>query len=336
LSLKARPPRRVLLCRTDHLGDVILALPCAELLKRMFPEVRLSFLAQPYTAPAAIMFKDIDEVIEVEPDDDGRAIARQLADRRFDAAVALYAEKRVAWALKAAAIPIRAGIAYRWYSHHFTYRHREHRKHNLRHEAEYNLNLTFNTFSQHGQWENLLPTENLFPLSLDIPARSFSRVRQLIGNLGDQRRVVVLHPGGSGSAHRWPVSGFVALAKALSAGENTALIVTGIAPERDICREVAAAAGEFSMNLCAELDLFDLAALLKTCQLLITNSTGPLHLGRAVGTNVLGLFPSEHEMSPRRWGPYGMLENAITPPAGQGMESIRAEDVMGRAMQILR
>ena len=329
-------PKRILLCRTDRLGDVILSLPCATLLKRMFPDSRICYLARAYPVPIIQMHAHVDDVIEYEPRERSSELEQILRDRQFDAAVALYPARPIARLLKDAGIPLRAGIAYRWHSRLFTYRHREHRKHNLRHEAEYNLNLTYAAFSPEGNWENLLPPEELFPLPLELPPKIDARVAKLRDELCQgHRKLIVLHPGGGGSAHRWPSQNYEDLAKALGQRENLALVIGGISSERELCRQVHEAAGVKSSNLCGEINLQELAALLHHSDLLITNSTGPLHLARAMGTKVIGFYPSIHAMSPRRWGPYGMLENALTAPAGQGMEAIPVARVLQKAREIL-
>ncbi len=334
---QSRPlPKRILLCRTDRLGDVILSLPCVTLLKRMFPDSRICFLARSYPATIIQMHADVDDVIEYHADENAVELERVLRDHRFDAAIALYPERRVAQLLKRASVPIRAGIAYRWHSRLFTYRHREHRKDNLRHEAEYNLNLVYATFASEGNWENVLPPEALFPLPLEIPQKIESRITRLRDDLCQGgRRLVVLHPGGGGSAHRWPAQNYAELAKALSRLEDVALVISGISSERDLCKRIHEAGAERCINLCGDLNLQELAALFHHSDLLITNSTGPLHLGRAVGAQVIGLFPSLHAMSPRRWGPYGMLENALTAPKGKGMGAISVPDVLQKATEIL-
>lgn len=336
MSESRPPPKRILLCRTDRLGDVILSLPCATLLKRMFPDGRICFLARSYPAPIIQMHAEVDDVIEYHADENLVELERVLRDHRFDAAIALYPERRVAQLLKRASIPIRAGIAYRWHSRLFTYRHREHRKDNLRHEAEYNLNLAYATFAAQGNWENVLPPEALFPLPLEVPQRIEAGMTRLRDELGQgSRRLIVLHPGGGGSAHRWPARHYADLAKALSRTEDVALVISGVSSERDLCKRIHEAAGERCANLCGELNLQELAALFHHSDLLITNSTGPLHLGRAMGAKVIGLYPSIHAMSPRRWGPYGMLENALTAPQGKGMEAIGADQVLQKALEIL-
>jgi ADP-heptose:LPS heptosyltransferase len=108
--------------------------------------------------------------------------------------------------------------------------------------------------------------------------------------------------------------------------------VTGGPGEEDLCRTVAEESGV--LNLCGQFDLPGLAAFYRRCVLAIANSTGPLHLARAVGTPALGLFPAVHAMSPRRWGPYGQPDGFLTAPA-EGMDHLDVETVLSRARKLL-
>ncbi|RJP77678.1 MAG: glycosyltransferase family 9 protein [Candidatus Zixiibacteriota bacterium] len=318
-------PRRFLLCRTDKLGDVLLALPAALLLRRRFPQAHLAFLVQPYTAPVARMLRGLDEVIVAGPDESSRALAGRLKEGQFDFAAALYPERRLAGALRTAGIPFRAGIAYRWYSPSFTYRHREHRKHNLKHELEYNLSLVWTALGEAGRWEDTLAPEAIFPLPLELP-----EVPPLPPS---PTRRIAIHPGGGGSAHRWPAEYFTRLAGRLGETTGRTVAVTGGPGEEALCRTVADESG--AENLGGRFDLPRLAAFYRECALVVTNSTGPLHLARAVGAPVLGLFPAVHAMSPRRWGPYGQPDGFLVAPEGEGLDRLPVEAVLDRARGLL-
>jgi len=324
---------RILLCRTDHLGDVILALPCALLLKRLYPKCRLSFLTSSYTASVVRLLSCIDEVIEI---DRAARLADEIKSRRFGAAVALYPEFRLAKALRRAKVPLRIGTAYRWYSFLFNARHKEHRKHNLKHELEYNLSLTFSACGARGRWQDYLPPENIFPLALNLPDESVRRATVLLDELGrGYEKIIAIHPGGSGSAHRWPLESFCELARRLAFNSKIGIIVTGVEKESHLCEAVSRAAGSKAQNLCGKLSLLELAGILKKVNLLVANSTGPLHLGRALGTSVLGLFPSDPAMSPVRWGPYNQPDNVLIPPPEQPMSNLTVETVLSRVQDLL-
>ncbi len=70
-KLSNKTYKNILLVRTDRIGDVILSLPLAALLKDIYPDCRVTFLAREYTAPLITLSKQVDEVIN----DDGRMIS---------------------------------------------------------------------------------------------------------------------------------------------------------------------------------------------------------------------------------------------------------------------
>ncbi|MFH1861646.1 MAG: glycosyltransferase family 9 protein [bacterium] len=328
--------KRILVCRTDKLGDVILALPSALLVKRMFPDSRISFLAQPYTAPLVRLFSGVDEVLEFSPNVAACSLTPQIEAGHFDAAIVLYPTYIVARAVQKASIPLRAGIAYRWYSRLFTYRHKEHRKHNLKHELEYNLTLTYRAFLQQGDWKDYLDPAEIIPLEFTYPQSIAERIKATAAEWSaGVDHLIILHPGGGGSAHRWSLEHFIKLAQDLRNGLNCRIILTGIESERNLCDSIKDAVGARAVNLCGQLSLSELACVLRYADLLVTNSTGPLHLCRAVGTEVIGLFPSDHAMSPVRWGPYGKPDGALTPPPGKTMVDLSVEQVLNRLIELL-
>jgi ADP-heptose:LPS heptosyltransferase len=327
-----KAPRRVLLCRTDRLGDLILTLPCVALVKALFPGCKVDLLVSAYTAPAVKMYELADDVLEIGSS--SGSLAKTLRSKGYDAAVAIFPEFRLARALAAARIPLRAGIAYRWYSRLFTYRHPEHRKLNLKHEAEYDLSLTYAAFAGEGQWEDLLPPEQLFPLAMNLPQEAVHKASGLVNAVAGEK-VVALHPGGGGSASRWKPEYFSELAGRLSQRSDMRLVVTGGSGEETLCREIAQAGGLRAQNLCGKLTLPELAALYRRGNLLISNSTGPLHLARAVGATVLGLFPNQKGLSPSRWGPYGAPQMAMTAPAGGSLDCLEVLSVMKHALNLM-
>lgn len=335
-STTRKSPERILLCRTDHLGDVILALPCALLTRRLFPQSHIAFLVSSYTAPVVNMLKDIDDVFEVDKYEKAGHLAKTLKRMRFDVAIALYPEFWLARTLWSAQIPLRAGIAYRWFSILFNFRHPEHRKHNVRHELEYNLSLVYATFGGKSRVGDLISLNNVYPLNLKVPLEAVHKVDSLLRNVRQNpRRIVAIHPGGGGSAHRWPLESFCKLGARIGHHLSCTVLVTGGRGEELLCEAVSRAAGKDALNFCGKLSLPELTEVYRNCDLLVTNSTGPLHLGRAIGTTVLGLFPADPAMSPVRWGPYRQPDNALVAPEAQSMSGLAVDAVFERTLSLL-
>jgi len=56
-------PKNLLIVRTDRIGDVVLSLPLAELVKRHFPDCKVTYLLREYTKCLAQGHPFIDSIL---------------------------------------------------------------------------------------------------------------------------------------------------------------------------------------------------------------------------------------------------------------------------------
>ena len=116
--------------------------------------------------------------------------------------------------------------------------------------------------------------------------------------------------GASAQYRRWQAERFGRVAAALYS-KGVEVIHIGDGSERDLARRAEEAAGR-SFYKGYNLSLRLLGAVLSRLDLVISNDTGPLHLGQAVQTPVLGLFgPTD----PAKVGPRGPQDRVLKVPA---------------------
>lgn len=115
---------------------------------------------------------------------------------------------------------------------------------------------------------------------------------------------VVLHPGASAPARRWPASRW-AEAAALLAGRGQRVMLTGGAGEQALTAAVARGIpGGQLTDLGGRTSLAELAAVLAGADAVLVANTGVAHLAAAVGTPVVSLFAPV--VPAARWAPYGV------------------------------
>lgn len=258
-------------------------------------------LVRPYARDLVSGHPDLDEIIC--DDDTGHhhgvrgllRLATLLRKKHFDVAIVLHPTFRLALVTFLAHIPQRVGTGFRAYSFLFNKRVYHHRKRSRQHEVDLNLEVV---------QEVGVSLENV-EFKFHIPQEVKESVARHLGNkASDKRPLVVIHPGSGGSARDWPPDKFGQLASALVNKLHALVVITGTDNERHLADKIKATAGVELVRLDGLLTIKELAALLQTADLVIANSTGPLHLAVAVGTEVIGLFCPIEPCSPSRWGPY--------------------------------
>lgn len=303
--------RRILVIRTDRIGDVLLSTPVLSALREVYPAAFLAILVRPYTLDVVEGHPALDLALIDDADRQHRGIrgllrlAGQIRAHRFEVVIVLHPTLRLALLCLLAGIPIRVGTGYRAYSMLFNRRVYEHRRDARRHEVEYNMGL----LSALGV---TAPPSNPHITVTDTARRSIAARCDGWG-IRPHEALVVLHPGSGGSARSWPPSYFAALGDRLGDTPGIRVILTGGPDEGELVRSVARQMHTEPITLVDETTIKELAALLEISRLCVTNSTGPLHMAAAVGTPTVALYCPIIPCSPSRWGPYGEGHRVLQP-----------------------
>lgn len=294
-------PQNLLIVRTDRIGDLVLTLPLAGIVKKHFPGASVSFLVRDYTRDIAASNFRLERVIVLKEKNRKASIwqnVKELRKYRFDSCIVVYPTFRIALIMLLAGIKKRIGTGYRWYSFLFSHKTFEHRKNAERHELEYNVNLL-----KHFGINEPLSLGNA-PFDIKVEPENGQKIEQLLSQNGVnlQYPLIIIHPGSGGSAVDWPVSRFKELIERLVRELNCTILITGSEEEKGICGQLAM--DSRVLNLAGAFKIKELLALIERADLMIANSTGPIHLAAALNKNVIGFYPKIRACSPERWGPY--------------------------------
>lgn len=142
----------------------------------------------------------------------------------------------------------------------------------------------------------------------------------------------VVNPGGRLGWRRIPPEAFAAAARALLAAGRVPIVTWGPGEEGLAQAVVQGASGS---RIAPPTNLDELAALMRTAGLTVTNNTGPMHLSVAVGAPTLGLF---FRIDMERWGhpypPHRMVDLTPFADSGSQLEERVFEEVRSFAAQL--
>jgi ADP-heptose:LPS heptosyltransferase len=292
-------PNKIVISRTDSIGDVVLTLPLAGILKERFPNAHIIFLGNTYTKPIISCSEHIDEVwewAEIEKKHTEEQIV-WLAEKEVDVFIHVFPRKELARLAKKAGIKNRIGTSHRLY-HWFTcnYRPSFTRKRSPLHEAQLNTKLL-----------SPLRIGSDYSLNLLNDYIGFSKIPSLPDNFGKlidpHKTSVILHPKSQGSAKEWGVPNFMELARTLDPKKFT-VFFTGTEKEGLLFRADIPDQNNM-VDLTGKMTLDELIAFIAAADVLVAASTGPLHIAGITNRHAIGLFSAIKPIHPGRWKPLG-------------------------------
>ncbi len=298
--------RNILAVRLDNIGDVIMLGPALRAIKETAPEARLTLLATPGGATAASLLPWIDDVIVWRPiwqDVGGRMplnpareleLIDMLAQRQFDAALIFTSFSQTphtpGYVCYLAGIPLRAGE-----SNEFgggTLSTQLQGAPTEMHQVERNLRLV----------EHLGFVARNRTLRVMLSQEAKAAIPSLLRTTGidPDTPYILLHPGASAKARRYPAERFGAAAEMLTR-HGWQVLVTGVEREEEVLTKVQQAA-PLAHILMGKTTLAEYAALVERAALVICNDTLPMHLADALRTPEIVLFSGtdyEEQWRPR-------------------------------------
>ena len=303
--------RKILLIRTDRIGDTLLTLPVVKPIIEKWPNCKIDFLARNYTNPILKNVKEISQILNYDPDGVHRGIighrllASEIQQQEYDAAILFYPRFGLTFALRNSGVPQRIGTSHRWYSFLLTDQVHQSRKECLKHEVEYNLDLLAPLI------QDLPSTIPQFRLA--IPKKAKEEVQGILKAKGVLRKYIVVHPGSGNSAPNLNLYQYRTIVKQISlSGIN--VLLTGVNAEKESNQLLKAeCCNNNIVDLTGSLSLEQMIALLSEARGLITTSTGPAHIASAVGIPVTTFYCPAIPHTPRRWGPLENLNRVAAP-----------------------
>jgi len=280
---------KILAIRFARLGDVLLLLPALTSLKEKFPDSKLMFLTGHRCAPIGEMCPAIDEVISVDriAMRDGPAInalvemtrlVRMIRSRQFDMVIDFHSFRETNLLTWLSGAQVRIGMK--------------------RHRAAY-WGFCFNRppvvedkrIHVAEMFERVvagIPSPGLRPPS----PGGRGPVLQISASIRQkQQKKIALFVDAPVLDRIWAQERFAAVADfAIEKLGATVVVISSSAGAELAARVRASSKHGQELLVVSNVGLPELAATIASSRLLVSNDTGPMHIGPAVGVPTLGLF----------------------------------------------
>lgn len=288
-------PKNIIISRTDSIGDVVLTLPVAAVLKKNFPEMKVAFMGKSYTKAVIESSVYIDQFIDVDEFMAGKVL---IDHKPPQAILHELPVPRIAWQSLLQRIPLRIGTTnrlYHWGTCNLLVP--LSRRNSVLHESQLNIKLLkplgINTDYTLAELGGLMGIEKLKPLKEEFQM------------LTDKKKYnLIFHPKSQGSGREWPQLYYAHLLDLIDP-DQFKVFVSGTEKERSLLQPFFDQAGDRVTDIMGKMDLGQFISFIHQCDGMVASGTGPLHLAAALGKDALGIYPPIRPIHPGRWQPLG-------------------------------
>lgn len=299
---------KVLILKPSSLGDVVQALPLLRLLKQHLPDAEVHWWLAAELRPLLAGDADLAAVIPFERKrwrspaywPAGLAQIRAMRAARYDWVIDLQGLARSA--------------AFAWLA-----------------DGAYTIGLELEREGAHLAYDLAVPRPREQPHAVDwylavaralgipvhdrfewLPKRAETAALAEAKLPVNSSRWLGINPGARWDNKRWPAEHFADLVRQLAARDaNFRFALFGGAGDWQLTETIRRAAPDRCVNFAGRTTLPELIELLRRCELLVTNDTGPMHLAAALHRPVVSLFGPTR---PDQTGPYEQAHFALRHP----------------------
>ena len=338
-------PKKILLVRTDRIGDVVLTTPAIRAVRHNFPESFMAMMVQSYTSGVVKNNPHLDEVIIYDKKGKDKSLrgsfkfVRALTREKFDLAFIFHPTNRVNIITFLAGIPERIGYNKKC-GFLLSKKLPEEKFKGEKHELEYNLDVIAS--------RGISAANKEVEMFLSQEEEDFGP--KFLGDNGLDKNIplVAMQPGASCPSKRWPVERFAEVGKKLREFGPVNFVIIGSNEEASLLESLKKLL-RGKVVTAQGLALGHLASILKRSPLFISNDTGPVHIAAAMKTPSVVIFGRKQPgLSPRRWRPWGEEHIILHKDVGcqeclahncrkdfQCLKAVSAEEVFKAAKKIL-
>jgi len=300
---KQKQPR-ILVTRIDRIGDVVLSTPIPGEIKKAHHDSFVSVLVRNYTKDIYLNNPHVDEILLFDGVDTKNPksfwqLVREIRKYKFTHAFMLLPDERLNWILFFSGIPNRIGVGHKLYQFLSFSKYVDRKKYiPLRHEADYCLDM--------GRKIGIKP-KSIEPeifLSTEEIKKRYELKKKLKPN---GEFLVGINSTSGRSSPNLTVEEYRKLIVRLSDEKNIRVVITDNNPPKEIISIPNLDYPNLHQSL--RNSIINFSAL----DVLVSASTGPMHICAALKVPTISLFCPLTACSPKLWGPLGNKSEIILP-----------------------
>ncbi|MDH4154067.1 MAG: lipopolysaccharide heptosyltransferase II [Nitrospira sp.] len=298
-----RDTARILLIKPSSLGDIVHTFPVVSAIKAQWPGVHVTWVVKRQWAGLVECAEGVDRVWPVDTTvsswvREGLALRAEQFDLALDLQ-GLFRSGVLAWLSGA---PTRVGFENGREGSPWFYTNRVPVAHPNIHAVDRCLSLV-------GALGVKRPEKPQFRFKLQEEDVATVRAICHRHGLAVDRPWIAMSIGARWPTKRWPLTAFAAVMDQLQASQPRPVVVIGSSDERRYTSQLRALTGSPFVDLCGEISLRHLPALLSTASAMVTNDSGPMHIASALHVPVVAMFGPTSAI---RTGPYGDGHQVLT------------------------
>jgi heptosyltransferase II len=299
-------PKNIIVRMPNWIGDLVMATPILADLKNKFPDSSLTVLAYENLCDLLKKDKNIDKLYCLKKQKsiffkkENKKIISELKNKSFDYGLLLTNSFSSAFLFYKA--KINNSIGYKKDFRSFF--------------LKYPINLIKENLHQTIKYKNLLK-----PLGVEISdtkpklfihPEDIKNAKILLYQKGysDDQILIGINPFAKyGLAKCWPSDRFKQVAQVLAENKKNCIALMGDSESKIFINKIRQNLPKNVINIAGCTTLLQLACLIKSCKLFITNDSGPMHIASALNTPLIALFGSSSDIITGPYNPEDIVIN---------------------------
>lgn len=304
-NVHAESIKRVVVRGTNWVGDSVMTVPALRALRRVLPHAHITLAIRPGATGIFSEADFIDDVLVYNRKNAFSVIpqVREWRRRNFDLALLFQNAFEAALIPFLAGVPVRLGYATESRQALLTHPLELPDWRSSRHEVFYYLYLV--TALEQMLFGSSSICEAEPDASIQISETRRAEANELLRTYGIRagQPVVAICPGSINSrAKRWPAEAYAAFADRLIESQRQVVLI-GSQGEAEVSQDVMGRMQHEPVVLTGKTSLDQVTAVLATVDLIVTNDTGPAHIGAALGRPTIVIFGPTNPLTTRPFSP---------------------------------